>query len=108
MEVSPAAGKVLGMIMAYAVSALGLLLAYYNYRKRILNADPVLTPLAKVVITGVVVVATVGIILVAAAASGGYEALGFLFGVLVPGLIVAVSVLMTWGLFRHFSRKLSE
>ena len=30
MEISPDIGKILGMIMAYAVSALGLLLAYYN------------------------------------------------------------------------------
>ena len=27
-------GKILGMVMAYCVSFLGLLLAYYNYRKR--------------------------------------------------------------------------
>ena len=27
-------GKILGMLMAYFVSFLGLLLAYYNYRKR--------------------------------------------------------------------------
>ncbi|HUV40701.1 MAG TPA: hypothetical protein VMW23_02805 [Sedimentisphaerales bacterium] len=27
-------GKIIGMLMAYFVSFLGLLLAYYNYRKR--------------------------------------------------------------------------
>jgi hypothetical protein len=27
-------GKIIGMVMAYGVSFLGLLLAYYNYRKR--------------------------------------------------------------------------
>ena len=27
-------GKIIGMAMAYCVSFLGLLLAYYNYRKR--------------------------------------------------------------------------
>ena len=27
-------GKILGMVMAYCVSFLGLLLAYYNYKKR--------------------------------------------------------------------------
>ena len=39
MNVDPAVGKILGMVMAYAVSALGLLLAYYNYRTRIVKAD---------------------------------------------------------------------
>ncbi len=27
-------GKIIGMVMAYCVSFLGLLLAYYNYKKR--------------------------------------------------------------------------
>lgn len=27
-------GKIIGMVMAYGVSFLGLLLAYYNYKKR--------------------------------------------------------------------------
>ena len=34
MSVDPAVGKILGMVMAYVVSFLGLLLAYYNHRKR--------------------------------------------------------------------------
>ena len=35
MEKDPEAiGKILGMLMAYFVSFLGLLLAYYNYKKR--------------------------------------------------------------------------
>ena len=29
-----ALGKVIGMLMAYVVSFLGLILAYYNYKKR--------------------------------------------------------------------------
>jgi hypothetical protein len=29
-----ATGKIIGMVMAYFVSFLGLLLAYYNYKKR--------------------------------------------------------------------------
>ena len=44
MDMSPAAGKILGMVMAYAVSSLGLLLAYYNYRKRILKAETIFSP----------------------------------------------------------------
>jgi hypothetical protein len=35
MKIDPeTSGKILGMLMAYFVSFLGLLLAYYNYRKR--------------------------------------------------------------------------
>ena len=50
MNVDPAVGKILGMVMAYAVSALGLLLAYYNYRKRIVKADHIFTPRAQVIL----------------------------------------------------------
>lgn len=35
MNIDPeTGGKIIGMLMAYFVSFLGLLLAYYNYRKR--------------------------------------------------------------------------
>jgi len=35
MKIDPeTGGKIIGMMMAYCVSFLGLLLAYYNYRKR--------------------------------------------------------------------------
>lgn len=35
MKIDPeTGGKILGMVMAYFVSFLGLLLAYYNYKKR--------------------------------------------------------------------------
>jgi hypothetical protein len=35
MKIDPeTAGKILGMLMAYFASFLGLLLAYYNYKKR--------------------------------------------------------------------------
>jgi hypothetical protein len=35
MKIDPeTGGKIIGMLMAYFVSFLGLLLAYYNYRKR--------------------------------------------------------------------------
>jgi hypothetical protein len=35
MKIDPeTGGKIIGMVMAYCVSFLGLLLAYYNYKKR--------------------------------------------------------------------------
>ena len=35
MEIDPeTGGKIIGMLMAYFASFLGLLLAYYNYKKR--------------------------------------------------------------------------
>ena len=113
MEMSPAAGKILGMIMAYAVSSLGLLLAYINYRKRIVKADTIFTPRAKAVIIGVVSVAVVGAVLTAAAASDEGEGLwGAVaanpLGLLLPTLIVLVSVFLTWLLFRHFAKQMSS
>ena len=112
MEMSPAAGKILGMIMAYAVSSLGLLLAYINYRKRIVKAETIFTPRARAVIIGVVSVAVIGTVLTAAAASSeGQGLLGAIaanpLGLLLPTLIVLVSVVLTWLLFRHFARQMS-
>ena len=113
MDLSPAAGKILGMFMAYAVSSLGLLLAYYNYRKRTLKAEKVFTPAARAVIIAVVSVAVVGAVLTAAAASSDAEGLfgalaeNFL-GLLLPLLIVMVSVVLTWWLYRHFSHQMSK
>lgn len=112
MEMSPAAGKILGMIMAYAVSSLGLLLAYINYRKRILKAETIFTPRAKAVIIGVVSVTVVGAVLTATAASSEEQGLwGAIaanpLGLLLPTLIVLVSVVLTWLLFRHFARQMS-
>ena len=113
MGMSPAAGKILGMIMAYAVSSLGLLLAYINYRKRILKAETIFTPRARLVIITVISVAVVGAVLTAAAASGDGQGLWRTIaanplGLLLPALIVLVSVLLTWLLFRHFARQLSD
>ena len=113
MEMSPAAGKILGMIMAYAVSSLGLLLAYINYRKRIVRAETIFTPRAKAVIIGVVSVAVVGAVLTAAAASGDGQGLWRVIlanplGIVLPALIVLVSVVLTWLLFRHFAKQLSS
>ncbi|UCC64150.1 MAG: hypothetical protein JSU70_01595 [Phycisphaerales bacterium] len=40
MNIDPeTGGKILGMVMAYFASFLGLLLAYYNYKKRGPRAD---------------------------------------------------------------------
>jgi len=113
MDLSPAAGKILGMVMAYAVSSLGLLLAYYNYRKRTVKADTIFTPAARAVIICVVGVAVMAAVLTAAAASTEAKGLwGSLaanpLGILLPVLIVGVSVLLTWVLFRHFSKQVSS
>ena len=37
--IDEAIGKILGMAMAYGASALGMFVAYVNYRKRIVKAD---------------------------------------------------------------------
>ena len=65
MAIDPAAGKILGMLMAYAVSSLGLLLAYYNYRKRILKAERTFSSVAVAVIVGVITIAVIGTVLTA-------------------------------------------
>jgi hypothetical protein len=113
MDMSPAAGKIIGMLMAYAVSSLGLLLAYYNYRKRTLKAETIFTPAARAVIICVVGVAVVVAVLTAAAASTEAEGLwGSLaanpLGVLLPLFIVGVSVALTWVLYRHFSKQIAS
>lgn len=58
--ISEAMGKILGMAMAYGVSALGLLLAYVNYRKRVVKAERVMTGTAWAVVAAVVVVLVLG------------------------------------------------
>lgn len=59
--IEQAIGKVLGMALAYSVSALGLLLAYYNYRKRIMKAERVFTPLAIIIIVLLVALGGAGL-----------------------------------------------
>jgi len=108
MEISPAAGKILGMVMAYAVSTLGLLLAYYNYRKRIVRAEHVFTPKARKVLAGVTVTAVIGMILGAAALQGDGGWKGLIdnwVGVVIPIAIFSVSFGLTWILYRHFAGK---
>jgi hypothetical protein len=48
--IDEAIGKILGMVMAYIASAMGMFVAYVNYRKRIVKADKVMTPVAWTVI----------------------------------------------------------
>jgi len=111
MDVDPAVGKILGMVMAYAVSALGLLLAYYNYRKRVVKAEHVFTPLAQAVLWTVGLLLTGAIVVGAAAinrAAGERAAQAVLRqapGILVPGAVFALSFWITWALYRRFSRK---
>jgi outer membrane biosynthesis protein TonB len=63
--IDEAVGKILGMAMAYGVSALGLFLAYVNYRKRIVKADKVMTPAAWGVVAAIVVAVAGGVVVVA-------------------------------------------
>jgi len=111
MAIDPAAGKILGMLMAYAVSSLGLLLAYINYRKRVMKAEKIFTPTARAVLVAVVSVAVVGAVVTAAAATGKHESLWLALktnwlGLWMPALIVLVSVGLTWMLYAHFARRL--
>lgn len=66
--ISEAVGKILGMALAYAVSALGLFLAYWNYRRRIVRADRVMTPTAWLVLAAVVASVIGGTLVVASLA----------------------------------------
>jgi len=59
-----AMGKIIGMAMAYGVSSLGLLLAYYNYRKRVVKADKVFTARAYGVMAAIVVVVVVAVLVI--------------------------------------------
>lgn len=105
--IDEALGKILGMAMAYGVSSLGLLLAYYNYRKRIVKAEKIFTPAAKVVIGLVTVIVMVAVV-------GGSIYIGDIpprkavAGVIVPAIILAFSFWVTWALYRHFSKQMEQ
>lgn len=108
MNVDPAIGKILGMLMAYAVSALGLLLAYYNYRTRVVKADRVFSTPARIVLWSVTGLVVIGLVVAAAAVVPGYasraEAVGAQVpGMVVPGVVFALSFWVTWKLYRRFS-----
>jgi len=116
-----ALGKLLGMVMAYAVSSLGLLFAYVNYRRRIMKAEKVFTPLAAVLTGGIGVVLFGAVVLllfamgrmpaesgqamtigdVQQAATTGFS----LTGLLVPAGIFLLSFILTWMLYQHFSKQ---
>ena len=111
MDVDPAVGKILGMVMAYAVSALGLLLAYYNYRRRVVKAEHVFTPRAQAVLWTAGAVVALALVLGAAAASrsageGAWQAIVRQApGILAPGAVFGVSFWITWALYRRFSKR---
>lgn len=48
--IDEAIGKILGMAMAYGASSMGMFVAYVNYRRRVLEADKIMTPGAWAVI----------------------------------------------------------
>ena len=129
MDVDAAVGKILGMVMAYAVSFLGLLLAYYNHRKRAGKVtlelphvierapEPSAKPPEEAQAEGALLhpgpwlvmglVATV-LVLIAAAYSGDYPSAGAailaqLPGIIVPGIVFAASFWVTWALYRKFA-----
>ena len=60
--ISESMGKILGMAMAYGVSSLGLLLAYYNYRKRIIKAERIFTPVAWTIMAGIVGIVVLAVV----------------------------------------------
>lgn len=128
--IDEAVGKILGMAMAYAVSALGLFLAYVNYRKRIVGADRVMTPKAWAVVATIVVVIAAGVLVVGqlaqrpgeqpeAAVAPTPEAPPApsmpaptrtegprwpLLGMVLPATIFLFATWVTAALYRHFSR----
>jgi hypothetical protein len=130
--ISEAVGKILGMAMAYGVSALGLFLAYVNYRRRIVGAERVMTPTAWAVVAAIVVAVAGGVVVVARLAAPPAAAPAEVTAVEPPaapaaveppppaparepsqwpvlGLVLPLAVFLfaTWvtvALYRHFSR----
>lgn len=128
--IDEAIGKILGMAMAYGVSALGLFLAYVNYRKRIVRAERVMTPAAWGVVVAIVAVVAGGVVVVSqlAAPPGAAPAVGAeleaaptaaqlvppatraeaprwpLIGMVLPVIIFLFATWVTAALYRHFSR----
>ena len=126
--IDDAIGKILGMAMAYGVSALGLFLAYVNYRRRIVEADRVMSTAAWLVVGAIVVSVVAGVIVVASlaepppatavtaaapaptapsaapppAAPDGRPRWPML-GMVLPAAIFLLATWITAGLYRHFS-----
>jgi heme A synthase len=67
--IDEAVGKILGMAMAYGASALGMFVAYINYRKRIVKAEKIMSPAAWGVIL-LSVVAVLGAVVLVATIAG--------------------------------------
>ena len=126
--INDAIGKILGMAMAYGVSALGLFLAYVNYRRRIVKADKVMTPTAWVVVAAIVIGVVGGVVVVASLAeTPPVETAAVaeleppppaaemppapkregsrwpLLGMVLPAAIFLMATWITAGLYRHFS-----
>jgi hypothetical protein len=130
--IDEAVGKILGMAMAYAVSGLGLFLAYANYRRRTVKAERIMTPAAWGVI-GLVALAVVGGVVVvrdlarrspapapaaaevtlvdeaapppAAPPTSAVERPRWpLIGTLLPAAILLAATWITGWLYLHFSR----
>ncbi len=128
--ISDAVGKILGMAMAYGVSVLGLFLAYVNYRRRIVKAERVMTPVAWAVVAAIVLGIVGGVLIVASLAESppaeGVKAVAEpepqapaierppareragsrwpLIGMVLPAAIFLLATWITAGLYRHFSR----
>jgi hypothetical protein len=130
--INEAIGKILGMAMAYGVSALGLFLAYVNYRRRIVKAEKVMTPVAWGVVVAILAVVAGGVLVVsqlaeppvapevaptiarvqvapeteaAAAAAARVDRSPWpLIGMLLPVTIFLFATWVTGALYTHFSR----
>ena len=131
--IDEAVGKILGMAMAYVASAMGMFVAYVNYRRRLVRADRVMTPAAWVVIA-VTLAATLGgaVVVSRLAAERAAEADAPAFvevveealqpaaeasesagpadkkhwswvGIFLPALIFLFATVVTAGLHRHFA-----
>ena len=127
-------GKILGMAMAYGVSSMGMLLAYVNYRKRIVKAEKVMSGTAWVVIAVTILALGAGALVVAqiaqpvaetpAAEAAVAEAAPApppppavsapvadaegsawpVIGIVLPAIIFLSATWLTMALHRHFSR----
>lgn len=125
--IDEAIGKILGMAMAYAVSGLGLFLAYVNYRRRTLRAARVMTPAAWTVLALVVLVIIGGVAVVGklaqpapaaveelaeatvptqttAPAADDDRARWPLIGLILPAAIFVTATWITGRLYLHFTR----
>jgi sterol desaturase/sphingolipid hydroxylase (fatty acid hydroxylase superfamily) len=119
-----ALGKILGMAMAYGISFMGLVLAYYNYRKRTIKAEKVFTgtALAVFIPSSVLVLAVlIGAVWLAlslpkvsaevamtAVLPESSGAGGKVMGIAIPAVILMFSFWVTWALYRHFTKQMEE